>query len=82
MLRTKPRSALDWVAVIRRGLPAAAVDALTGALRVTQTGLAAAVGVSECHPLAIEGPRGRRTISSSPTVRSRRSPVALGYRKT
>lgn len=47
VLRTKPRSSLDWVAVIRRGLPAAAVDALTGSLRLTQTELAAAVGVSE-----------------------------------
>lgn len=47
VLRARPGSPLEWVAVIRRGLPAAAVDALVGSLRVTQTELAAAVGISE-----------------------------------
>lgn len=47
VLRTKPRSPLEWVTVIRRGLPAAAVDSLTGTLRVTQAELAAALGISQ-----------------------------------
>ena len=47
VLQFKQRSALDWVAVIRQGLSSAAVDSLVEALRVTQSELAAALGIPE-----------------------------------
>jgi putative toxin-antitoxin system antitoxin component (TIGR02293 family) len=47
VLAERPRTALDWVSVIRQGIPATAVDALTRALRVSQTELAAALGIPE-----------------------------------
>ena len=47
VLSAIPRSALDWVAVIRRGIPAAAVDALTRLTHLSQAELAAAVGIPE-----------------------------------
>ncbi len=47
VLRKKPRSPLEWVTVIRRGLPASTVGSLTSALGVTQSELAASVGISE-----------------------------------
>ena len=46
-LRSKPRTPLDWVSVIRQGISATAVDALTKTLRVTQSELAAALGIPE-----------------------------------
>jgi putative toxin-antitoxin system antitoxin component (TIGR02293 family) len=47
VLAAIPRSALDWVAVIRRGIPAAAVDALTRLTHLSQAELASAVGIPE-----------------------------------
>ncbi|MEO8408999.1 MAG: antitoxin Xre-like helix-turn-helix domain-containing protein [Propionivibrio sp.] len=47
VLQAKPRTALDWVAIIRQGISSAAVDALTRTLRVTQSELAAALGIPE-----------------------------------
>lgn len=47
VLHAKPRTALDWVAIIRRGISSAAVDALTQAMRVTRAELAAALGIPE-----------------------------------
>nr|MBP9654507.1 DUF2384 domain-containing protein [Rhodocyclaceae bacterium] len=47
VLHVKPRTALDWVSIIRWGISSAAIDALTRTLRVTQTELAAAVGIPE-----------------------------------
>jgi putative toxin-antitoxin system antitoxin component (TIGR02293 family) len=47
VLRTKPRTALDWVSIIRQGISSAAVDSLTKFLRVTQAELAAALGIPE-----------------------------------
>jgi len=47
VLRAKPRTALDWVSVIRRGISSSAVDAVTKTLRVTQAELAAALGIPE-----------------------------------
>jgi putative toxin-antitoxin system antitoxin component (TIGR02293 family) len=47
VLAERPRTALDWVSVIRQGIPATAVDALTKALRVSQAELAAALGIPE-----------------------------------
>ena len=47
VLRAKPRTALDWVALIRQGISSAAVDALIKSLRVSQSELAAALGIPE-----------------------------------
>ena len=47
VLRVRPRSALDWVTVIRRGISSAAADSLTNAIRVTQSELATALGIPE-----------------------------------
>jgi len=47
VLHARPRSALDWVSIIRRGISSAAVDALTQILRVTQSELARALGIPE-----------------------------------
>ncbi len=47
MLRAKPRSPLDWIGVVRRGISARAVDSLAEALRISRTELAAALGIPE-----------------------------------
>ena len=47
VLASIPRSALDWVDMIRRGIPASAVDALTGLTHLSQAELASAVGIPE-----------------------------------
>ncbi|AUB82485.1 antitoxin Xre-like helix-turn-helix domain-containing protein [Candidatus Thiodictyon syntrophicum] len=47
VLAAIPRSALDWVAVIRRGIPTGAVDALTRLTHLSQAELANAVGIPE-----------------------------------
>ena len=47
VLRARPRSPLDWVSVIRRGISSAAVDSLTQSIRVTQSELATALGIPE-----------------------------------
>lgn len=47
VLQVRPHSALDWVAVIRRGISSAAVDSLTKSIRVTQSELATALGIPE-----------------------------------
>lgn len=45
VLATQPRTAQDWVALIRKGISPAAVDALVNAMRVTQAELAAALDI-------------------------------------
>ena len=45
VLHTKPRTALDWISVIRQGISSSAVDVLTKTLHVTQSELAAALGI-------------------------------------
>ena len=47
VLQARPRSPLDWVSVIRRGISSAAVDSLTKSIRVTQSELATALGIPE-----------------------------------
>jgi putative toxin-antitoxin system antitoxin component (TIGR02293 family) len=47
VLQARPRSPLDWVSVIRRGISAAAVDSLTKSIRVTQSELATVLGIPE-----------------------------------
>jgi putative toxin-antitoxin system antitoxin component (TIGR02293 family) len=46
-LAAKPRSMLEWVAVIRRGIPSSAVGALTELTHLSQAELASAVGIPE-----------------------------------
>lgn len=45
ILHARPRTALDWVTIVRQGISSAAVDALTKALHVTQSELAVALGI-------------------------------------
>ena len=47
VLRAQPRSPRDWIGLVRRGISAAAVDALSKSLRVSQSELAASLGVPE-----------------------------------
>ncbi|MFA7242023.1 MAG: antitoxin Xre-like helix-turn-helix domain-containing protein [Sulfuricellaceae bacterium] len=47
MLKPMPRSPLDWVFLIRHGLPSGAVDALSHKVRITQAELAGALGIPE-----------------------------------
>lgn len=47
VLRATPRSSLDWISVIRRGISSAALDSITKSIRVTQSELATALGIPE-----------------------------------
>jgi putative toxin-antitoxin system antitoxin component (TIGR02293 family) len=47
VLRATPRSSLDWVEVIRKGIPAAAVESLTKTIGISQSELAATLGIPE-----------------------------------
>lgn len=47
VLQARPRTALDWVSIVRRGISSAAVEALRKALQVTQSELAVALGIPE-----------------------------------
>jgi putative toxin-antitoxin system antitoxin component (TIGR02293 family) len=47
VLRTSPRSSLDWVALVRRGLSARAFDALAAALRLSRSELATVTAIPE-----------------------------------
>jgi len=47
VLRAAPRSTPDWINVVRRGIPAAAVEALTKAIKVSHSELARALGIPE-----------------------------------
>ena len=47
VLRANPRTTLDWVFLIRKGISSVAVGALAKALRVTQSELAVALGIPE-----------------------------------
>ena len=47
VLRAKPHSTLDWIEVIRQGLPAAAVESLQKATKVSRSELARALGIPE-----------------------------------
>ena len=46
-LRTKPHSALDWIEVIRKGIPAAAIESLLKAMQLSRSELARALGIPE-----------------------------------
>lgn len=47
VLRARPHSAQDWIAVIRSGIPAAAVESLLKAMQLSQSELARALGIPE-----------------------------------
>lgn len=47
VLKSMPRFPLDWVSLIRRGLPSGAVDVLSHKVRITQAELAGALGIPE-----------------------------------
>jgi len=46
-LSARPRTPLQWVSVIRQGIPSAAVDSLTRVLSITQAELAAALAIPD-----------------------------------
>lgn len=47
VLHASPRVAMDWISVVRRGLPAASVDAVVRLTRITQAQLAQALAIPE-----------------------------------
>lgn len=47
VLQVKHRTALDWVLIIREGIPSAALDSLAKTMRVTRSELAVALGIPE-----------------------------------
>jgi len=47
VLKGCPRSSLDWVAIVREGLPARVLDALAKNLELTRSELAGALGIAE-----------------------------------
>ena len=47
VLGAKPQSTLDWVGMIREGIPAAAVESILSAVHLSQTELAQALGIPE-----------------------------------
>lgn len=47
VFQAKPRTTLDWVSVIRQGISSAAVESLARTVRVTQSELAAFLGIPE-----------------------------------
>lgn len=47
VLRTRPRLSLDWIPLVRRGLPSASVDSIVRLTRITQSELARALGIPE-----------------------------------
>lgn len=47
VLHAQPRTALDWVSVIRQGISSTAVETLARTIRVTQAELAVALGIPE-----------------------------------
>jgi putative toxin-antitoxin system antitoxin component (TIGR02293 family) len=47
VLRVTPQSPLDWIGMIRDGIPAAAVESILSAVRLSQSELAQALGIPE-----------------------------------
>ncbi len=47
VLHAKPRTALDWVSVIRHGISSSAVEFIAKTIQVTQSELASALGIPE-----------------------------------
>jgi putative toxin-antitoxin system antitoxin component (TIGR02293 family) len=64
VLSRRPRTPLDWVAIIREGLSSAAIEALAGHLRLSQSELATMLGIPE-RTLARRKKEGRLTSEES-----------------
>ncbi|NYW24526.1 antitoxin, partial [Escherichia coli] len=47
VLHARPRLNLDWIPLVRRGLPSASVDTIVRLTRITQGELARALGIPE-----------------------------------
>ena len=47
VLHTRPRVVMDWIPLVRRGLPSASVDAVVRITRITQSELAHALSIPE-----------------------------------
>ena len=47
VLKKTPRSMLDWIDVVRNGLPASVIDSLSKAIELSQADLGRAVGIPE-----------------------------------
>jgi len=47
VLKARPRSSFDWIAIVREGLPARVLDALAGNLKLTRGELATALGIAD-----------------------------------
>ena len=47
VLKKRPRSMLDWIDVVREGLPATVIDSLSNAIDLSQAELGRAVGIPE-----------------------------------
>ena len=47
VLKARPRSSLEWVAIVREGLPSRVLDALAANLKLTRGELAAALGIAD-----------------------------------
>ena len=75
VLRAKPHSTLDWINVIRRGIPAAAVEALRKTIKVSHSELARALGIPE-RTLARRKREG--TLSSEESAKLLRLARAIG----
>lgn len=45
--KIRPRSAIQWIELIRKGIPASAIDALAQSARLTHAELASALGIPE-----------------------------------
>src|SRR6266508_319450 len=47
VLGVRPQSSLDWIVMIRKGIPAAAVESILSAVRLSQAELAKALAIPE-----------------------------------
>lgn len=47
VLHARPRVVMDWIPLVRRGLPSASVDSIVRLTRITQTELAQALAIPE-----------------------------------
>lgn len=47
VLQAKPRMVMDWIPLVRQGLPSACVDAMVRLTRITRTELACALAIPE-----------------------------------
>ena len=75
VLRARPRSTLDWIGIVRRGISAAAIEALANAVKLSHSELARALGIPE-RTLARRKREG--TLSSEESAKLLRLARAVG----